>query len=296
MKILPLAFCCLFLWSCEPVMEGYDPIGQDVHFRLVQFGDGELTLGAAHFAEVQTTSRFLGKRTDDYSTQFMFQRLEPTYLGGEVLGKAICNMVAGDSARFVLPYHIMKESLLDEYSVDSIPLADTTRIELGIRVLNLWTQEQYLAEQAQDVRSGELEEDAFLEDVLQETGMRDSLEYMNGVYYRIQTDGSDSTLHYGSPLELDMVGTFLDGSEFDNSYTGKTTMSFKLGDPDQVVPGIAQVIGRMRYGDRAFVVMPSYKAFGKEGSSTGVVPARTPVCFSLEIRRLRGNPNNANGV
>ena len=132
----------------------------------------------------------------------MFQRLEPTYLGGAILGSAVCAMTVGDSARFVVPYAIMRESLLDEYSVDSFPIADTTRIELGIRVVQTWSKASYLAAQEEDVRTGELEEDAFLLDVLQETGMADSLTFANGVYFRIASLGNDSALVYGSPLEL----------------------------------------------------------------------------------------------
>ena len=113
----------------------------------------------------------------------------------------------------------------------------------------------------------------------------ESLVFVDGVYYRVLARLPESVaLVEGTPLELDRIGTLLDSTEFENSYTSQSTMFFKLGDSDQVLPGVERVLERLHYDDRAWCVMPSYLAFGRRGSTDGTVPGYTPVCFFLEVK------------
>jgi FKBP-type peptidyl-prolyl cis-trans isomerase FkpA len=40
-------------------------------------------------------------------------------------------------------------------------------------------------------------------------------------------------------------------------------------------------------GEKSLFIIPSHMAFGQEGSSTGIVPAFTPVIFEVEIIEVR---------
>ncbi len=62
-----------------------------------------------------------------------------------------------------------------------------------------------------------------------------------------------------------------------------TDLQFTFGRPDQVVEGLQFALSKMRSGDEALVYLPSYLAFGEEGSTGGVVPPKTPVYFRVKV-------------
>ena len=50
-----------------------------------------------------------------------------------------------------------------------------------------------------------------------------------------------------------------------------------------MIAGLEDAIGRMREGQRALVILPSYLAWGEKGSSTGIIPPFTTVIYEVEL-------------
>jgi peptidylprolyl isomerase len=42
----------------------------------------------------------------------------------------------------------------------------------------------------------------------------------------------------------------------------------------------------MKAGERALVYMPSELAFGESGSSTGIIPPKTPIYFDINVLQV----------
>jgi len=75
----------------------------------------------------------------------------------------------------------------------------------------------------------------------------------------------------------------VNGVMFDDTYIFKDPLEFELGKPDQVIEGFMIGLKQMKVGGQASFVIPSQKAFGEEGSSTGIVPPYTTVVYDVEL-------------
>jgi FKBP-type peptidyl-prolyl cis-trans isomerase len=54
----------------------------------------------------------------------------------------------------------------------------------------------------------------------------------------------------------------------------------------QVIKGVEEALSFMREGDIVLLLIPSWLGFGIDGSSTGIVPPRTPIVYELELKKV----------
>ena len=95
----------------------------------------------------------------------------------------------------------------------------------------------------------------------------------------------------GQRVSVRYEGRFItEGQEsriFDSSYNGRTLcncVSFLIDDPNtnaRAVPGFNDGLKLMRQGDRKLLIIPSYLAYGFQGS--GSIGPDTPILFDLDI-------------
>ena len=104
-----------------------------------------------------------------------------------------------------------------------------------------------------------------------------------GYFYEVLDTGQYNALVEGDILSVHYVGSFLDGTEFDNSFERGTPLRFRLGD---LIPAWNMALQRVRPGARLRVLTPSALAYGAEGlvapSGDTLVPANTPLEFLIE--------------
>jgi peptidylprolyl isomerase len=72
------------------------------------------------------------------------------------------------------------------------------------------------------------------------------------------TEGTEVTVHY--------IGRFEDGSEFDNSYTRDTPLTFKVGE-NQMIPGFESAILNRESKEVFDVTIPPKEAYGDYSES-----------------------------
>ncbi len=106
---------------------------------------------------------------------------------------------------------------------------------------------------------------------------RDSL----GFYWVNRPDSASPLIMPGDMVKLSYKGYFLNGRLLEQSPTG---FEFVYGTPDQVLKGINYVIGRLKAGQNAKIVLPSRLAFGDKGSSDGSVPPFTPLLYEITTK------------
>ena len=97
--------------------------------------------------------------------------------------------------------------------------------------------------------------------------------------------GDGALLRTGDLITIAYVAHGLDGTVFDDTYKAGTPLTFRLGDPGQVVRGLEIGLRRMALGGKSTLIIPSQFAFGDEGSSGGIVPPFTTVIYDLEVLR-----------
>lgn len=109
-------------------------------------------------------------------------------------------------------------------------------------------------------------------------------EEFEGMWYRPLRFVADTLrVRAGKEVVIHYEGRHLDGRVFDDSRLLEGPFRFVYGNEGQVITGIETALGRMRRGEVVEVVLPSWLAFGKRGSSDGRVGPYTPVVYRIEV-------------
>lgn len=103
------------------------------------------------------------------------------------------------------------------------------------------------------------------------------------LFYRTNGPGADTmSIRTGDLVTVRLRGRFMDGHVFDEG-AAHTPITFVLGDPDQVIKGVEVAVHLLHRGSSGEFIIPSSMAFGPDGSSSGIVPAWTPVRYTVEV-------------
>lgn len=107
----------------------------------------------------------------------------------------------------------------------------------------------------------------------------------SGLQYSVIRSGEASAPSPGpdDTVVVHYRGTFLDGTEFDSSYSRGVPVTFPL---NGIIPGWQEALQLMRAGDRWNVVIPPELAYGPSGSGT-IGPNET-LLFEIELIEVKG--------
>lgn len=97
-------------------------------------------------------------------------------------------------------------------------------------------------------------------------------------------EGTGEAVKSGDTVEVNYLGTFLDGKKFDSSYDRNQTFSFNVG-AGEVIPGWDQGLVGMKVGGKRKLLIPSDLAYGPSGS--GSIPPNTPLAFEVELVSIK---------
>ncbi|WP_317897410.1 FKBP-type peptidyl-prolyl cis-trans isomerase [Aurantibacillus circumpalustris] len=108
-----------------------------------------------------------------------------------------------------------------------------------------------------------------------------------GFYWVDRSGGSgERTTQLGDIVTIAYKGEYLNGRFLEKS---SSNFEFIYGTPDQLLKGLNYVIGRLKLGENAKIVLPSRLAFGENGSSDGTVPPYTPLVYQIQLINLKKN-------
>ncbi len=96
--------------------------------------------------------------------------------------------------------------------------------------------------------------------------------------------GTGNEVKSGDTVEVNYLGTFLDGTKFDSSYDRNQTFSFSVG-AGEVIAGWDQGLVGMKVGGKRKLLIPSDLAYGPSGS--GPIPPNTPLAFEVELVSIK---------
>lgn len=109
----------------------------------------------------------------------------------------------------------------------------------------------------------------------------------SGLYYTIIKKGAGENAKPGQQVNMNYLGTFLDGKKFDGNVDenfkpvdGRTMFSFPLG-AGRVIKGWDEGVQLLNPGCRAILYLPSDLAYGQRGG--GPIPPNAILMFKVEL-------------
>ena len=100
-----------------------------------------------------------------------------------------------------------------------------------------------------------------------------------GIFYTVDREGFGEKPAPSAYVFSRYKGFFLDGTVFDETPTGDTSI-LKL---DQLIPGLRIGMALMKEGGQSTFYLPSGLAYGRFGSSSGAVGPNTVTAFEIEM-------------
>lgn len=97
--------------------------------------------------------------------------------------------------------------------------------------------------------------------------------------------GTGAEVKNGDSVEVNYLGTFLDGRKFDSSYDRNQTFNFTVG-AGSVIKGWDTGLVGMKVGGKRILVIPADMAYGEMGSP-GAIPPNTPLMFQIELVSIK---------
>ena len=107
----------------------------------------------------------------------------------------------------------------------------------------------------------------------------------SGLVYRALRDGSGANPTAADTVKVHYRGTFMDGKEFDSSYSRGEPASFPL---NRVIKCWTEGVQRLQVGGAAKLTCPPAIAYGERGAGGGQIPANATLQFDVELLGING--------
>ncbi len=104
----------------------------------------------------------------------------------------------------------------------------------------------------------------------------------NGVQYVVRSEGQGVLPEGGDQVLVHYVGYLEDGTKFDSSYDRGQPFQFPVGQ-GRVIPGLDEICGTMRPGEKRRVVVPAGMAYGDHGAKKFGIPPKANLIFDVEL-------------
>ena len=149
-----------------------------------------------------------------------------------------------------------------------------------VRMKNIYDGKEYQRQIDEYNERMEAQELLILHDYIRNEGIKVQPS-KTGLYKIINKQGYGADTAAGKTVTVHFVGSFIDGREFDNSYTRREPYTFKLGE-GKSIPGFEEGIATMRKGEICRLIMPSTLGYGSRGISGRISPFATLI-FDVEL-------------
>jgi FKBP-type peptidyl-prolyl cis-trans isomerase len=97
--------------------------------------------------------------------------------------------------------------------------------------------------------------------------------------------GSGAVAANGDSVTVHYVGTLLNGSQFDSSYSRNQPFTFRIG-ANQVIQGWERGVPGMRVGGKRRLTIPPSLGYGSQAN--GPIPANSTLRFEIDLLSIAG--------
>ncbi len=280
MRFFVLFSFIIFLSSCDK-HPGFEKTESGIYKRLDKFGDCTPSLAEADFFVMQVNY----KRTSAPDTGYAFSLHHHSILikdkegdpVGLKLNAELDSMKCGDKITLILPFSEFDNTYLGAYADTSIYKQDE-EMELTLDLQKTFTRKEFLNYLMNMAQHDEISEPDAIALYLLKTPEQ-GYEKHGDCYIRFDKKLNGDSIKAGRMVTLQWNTFLFNGEQLDDT----TDMQFVFGKPGQLIGGFQYGLSFLAEGDDATIYLPSYLAFGEKGSSSGIVPARTPVYFKVKV-------------
>lgn len=203
------------------------------------------------------------------------------------VGKAYGIMLASTVQKSEIKLDI--EAMKKAYNEAIKKTVSDEEVQLSITVLNNAAKFSYNEKKERIKKEGE--------EFLSKNSKRPEVVTLeSGLQYEILKEGTGKNATLDSTCKLNYVGTFIDGSEFENSH------NYNNGDPveidlNAVITGWKEGITHMKEGGKYRLFIPHELAYGEQGirSQMGeeLIPPCSVLVFEIELVSVNETPQKA---
>ena len=294
MKInyLYILFVALILASCgnNSPYKGYTETDSGLYYKLQVIGDGKRKPNIGDYLQLIITYKTEKDSVfmDTYSSNDMGMVILPfnhsSFEGS--FEEGLSTMNEGDS----VSYMVDATNLFTKFFKVELPIFFTngSKVKMDVKlhkILNLAEYEAELLRYESLVEDRDIEEQRKIQ-LFIDTSKASFSRLQNGMYYLPITQGSGVPPEKGNCIKINYTGSFLSGKIFESTYDRAQPMEYICGEQEQVIKGFETAISLMNEGAKAKFIIPSHLAFGKDGSSTGIIPPYTAVIYEIELLNL----------
>jgi FKBP-type peptidyl-prolyl cis-trans isomerase FklB len=150
-------------------------------------------------------------------------------------------------------------------------------------VKNAFSQ-QMMLKQAEEVKKlaekNKKDGEAFLEANKAKEGVKT---LPSGLQYKMITEGTGKSPKATDTVTVNYRGTFVDGTEFDNSYKRGQPATFQV---NGVITGWTEALQLLKEGAKCQLFIPSHLAYGEKGAG-GIIGPNATLIFEVELLSVK---------
>ena len=121
---------------------------------------------------------------------------------------------------------------------------------------------------------------------LAENGKKEGVTTLpSGLQYKALSEGTGKKPKSDDTVSVNYRGTFIDGTEFENSYKRGQPVSFKI---NSVIKGWGEALQLMKEGSKWQLFIPPNLAYGEEGAPPRIFP-NSALIFEVELISIQKN-------
>lgn len=105
----------------------------------------------------------------------------------------------------------------------------------------------------------------------------------SGLQYKMITEGTGKSPKATDTVTVNYRGTFVDGTEFDNSYKRGQPVTFQL---NAVIAGWTEALQLLKEGAKCQLFIPSNLAYGEKGAG-GIIGPNATLIFDVELLSVK---------
>ena len=270
--------------SRESRYEGFSKTDSGIYYKLHSFRESKKPVKPGDYITADITYKTMNDSVF-FKGRRKFQITEPSYKGS--IDECFLLLSKGENASFILPAKSFFKKTL-ETSLPSF-FEENDSLMVMVDLLEVQRKDEFLKEKRAFLNwikdFGDYEK-VLLQQFLDRKEI-DSDPTESGLYRVVLNEGIGPQVEEGDTVVIHYEGKFLNGKFFDSTKQRKQPFEFVYGTKMQVIEGLEEVIGKMQEGEKALAILPSEKAFGRTGSSTGIIPPYTSVIYEIDLVEVR---------
>lgn len=191
-------------------------------------------------------------------------------------------MAKGDSATFL----VSTDSLIAVGALQPMPelFPKGSDLKITVKMLEIQTMAEFQKgmEAAREQQKGT--DDRAIAAYLTKNNLK-AQKTEGGVYVVTTRPGTGPGVTPGDSVRVLYIGKLLDGKVFDQNV--KDGLSYPAGQ-GFLIPGWEEGVMKMKQGEKATVLIPSYLGYGEQGSP-GAIPPNSVLVFDLDLISVKKN-------